>query len=380
MQAWFQKRAIPPRSKKTFGAGTSRAHESYDQTRFNGPKQQQRFDELMERRVLAERIFYLNHEGDYRSLCYLWRERKWTKLLKPYCNINTDILREFYANAFPSEGTPFSFSTKVAGRKIHFNRDEISEFLAAINAEANVDKISKAIMLEGRSVERNSSGVAIHYHRDDLKLESQVLLLFIMHNVRPRSHASTFIIDMAKLLHLMMTGRRIDVAWIISNEMRNVAESGKEFGSRIKSSCPLAFPGLIMGLLIASRVRLPNLTIFKIKTKKDEKYVDRYCLEKKIKKKETRESSSATLNYGDWDPRLRQAFSYTWHQNDSNHRVVLSLHDSFYRMQIQPGMQSNKGQQFMQSNKGQQFMTPDEFVAHIVWPGDRPFYQEGGWP
>ncbi|KAL5067546.1 hypothetical protein RYX36_018433 [Vicia faba] len=124
--------------------------------------------------------------------------------------------------------------------------------------------------------------------------------------------------DMSKLLHLMMIGRRIDVAQIISNEMRSMAENGKEFGSRIKSSCPLVFPGLIMGLLIASRVRLPNLTIFKIKIKVDDK------------------------------------------------------------MQIQPGMQSNEGQQFMQSNEGQQFMTPEEFATYIAWPGDRPFYQEEG--
>ncbi|KAL5058041.1 hypothetical protein RYX36_029645 [Vicia faba] len=48
------------KKQKTSGDGTSSAQESYDQTRFNGPKQQQRFDKLMERRVLAERIFYLN--------------------------------------------------------------------------------------------------------------------------------------------------------------------------------------------------------------------------------------------------------------------------------------------------------------------------------
>ncbi|KAL5056470.1 hypothetical protein RYX36_037152, partial [Vicia faba] len=59
--------------------------------------------------------------------------------------------------------------------------------------------------------------------------------------------------------------------------------------------------------------------------------MDNYCLEKKIKKKEAGETSFATLNYGDWDPCLCQAFSYTWDQNDSNHRVVLALHDSFYR-------------------------------------------------
>ncbi|KAL5065077.1 hypothetical protein RYX36_026814 [Vicia faba] len=185
------------KKQKTFGAGTSRAHESYNQTRFNGPEQQQRFNELMERCVLAERIFDLNLE----------------------------------------EGTPFSLSTKVAGIKIHFNRDAINEFLgdplilkegqlccyqAAINAEANVDKISKAILLEGQSMERNSSGVVIRYHRDDLKPEAQVLIIFIMHKVRPRSHASTFTVDTTKLLHLMMTEWRIYVSQIISNEIRNV--------------------------------------------------------------------------------------------------------------------------------------------------------------
>ncbi|KAL5073901.1 hypothetical protein RYX36_012885 [Vicia faba] len=196
------KRDNTSKKQNQSGAGTSRAQESYDQTRFNGPEQQQRFDELMERCILPEIIFSIN----------------------------------------PEEGTPFSFSTKVAGRTIHFNRDAISEFLGdplilkegqlccyqtAINAEANVDKISKAILLEGRSVVRNSSEVAICYHRDDLKPEAQVLLFFIIHN-------------------------------------------------------------------------------------------------------------------------------------------------------IHPNMQPNEGQQFMQSNEGQQFMTPDEFVAHIVWPRDKPFYQEEG--
>ncbi|KAL5060723.1 hypothetical protein RYX36_032327 [Vicia faba] len=72
------------KKQKTSGAGTSRAQESYDQTHFNGPEKQQRFDKLMERRVLPERIFAINPEGEYKSLCDLWREHKWMKLLKPH--------------------------------------------------------------------------------------------------------------------------------------------------------------------------------------------------------------------------------------------------------------------------------------------------------
>ncbi|KAI5414140.1 hypothetical protein KIW84_058328 [Lathyrus oleraceus] len=59
--------------------------------------------------------------------------------------------------------------------------------------------------------------------------------------------------DTTQLLYLIMSGKWIDVAQIIANGMIHVAESGKEFGTRTRSTCPLVFPDLIMGLLIASR-------------------------------------------------------------------------------------------------------------------------------
>ncbi|KAI5423225.1 hypothetical protein KIW84_046283 [Lathyrus oleraceus] len=64
-----------------------------------------------------------------KSLNALWSSRKWDKLLTPHRKINTEVLREFYTNAFPSAGFAFSFSTKVGGRTIHFHRDAINEFL-----------------------------------------------------------------------------------------------------------------------------------------------------------------------------------------------------------------------------------------------------------
>ncbi|KAL5067455.1 hypothetical protein RYX36_018342 [Vicia faba] len=91
-----------------------------------------------------------------------------------------------------------------------------------------------------------------------------------------------------------MEGKRIDVAQIIANEMRNVAEIGKEFGAGTKTTCPLVFRDLIIGLLIASRVRIPNVVHFKIKTKVNNTYVDRYCLEKKNKRGQMGQTSSET--------------------------------------------------------------------------------------
>ncbi|KAI5428617.1 hypothetical protein KIW84_033570 [Lathyrus oleraceus] len=157
----------------------------------------------------------------------------------------------------------------------------------SINTVPNVEEISKKILLDGREVERNPSGAAIRYRK------------------------------------------RIDVAQIITNEMRNVAESGKEFGTGTRSTCPLIFPGLIMGLLIASRVRIPNVVQFEIKTKVNYTYVNRFFLEKKKKRRQaeqTWQTLSNTLNYG---------------KPDLDHH----------------------------------FMTPEEFQTHIAWPGDKPFYQ-----
>ncbi|CAI8594304.1 unnamed protein product [Vicia faba] len=171
---------------------------------------------------------------------------------------------------------------------------------------------------------------------EDLLREAQVLLVLILHNIRPSSHTSAFTLDTPQLLYLIMLGRRIDVAQIIANEMRNVVESGKEFGAGTKTICPLVFPGLMMGLLIASRVQIPNMVHFKIKTKVNDMYVDKYCLEKKRREGQSGQTSSETLNYNDWDLRLRQDFTYTWDQNDSSHRVVMSLHDAIYKLKILP--------------------------------------------
>lgn len=152
-------------------------------------------------------------------------------------------------------------------------------------------------------------------------------------------------------------------------EMRNVAESGKEFGIGTRSTCPLVFPDFIMGFLIASRVRIPNVVPFEIKTKVNDTYVDMFCMEKKKNRRKVEQmgqTSSNTLNYGDWYPRLCQAFTYTWDQNDSIHMVVISLHDSFYMLHIQP-----EGQ----PDAGHHFMTLEEFQTHIAWHGDMLFYQ-----
>lgn len=54
---------------------------------------------------------------------------KWGTLINPQKNLNHDIVQEFYANAFPSKGEAFSFTSMVRGRFITFNKNAINKFL-----------------------------------------------------------------------------------------------------------------------------------------------------------------------------------------------------------------------------------------------------------
>lgn len=51
---------------------------------------------------------------------------KWGVLIAPPKHLNCDMIYEFYMNSLPSEGNPFTFSTMIRGRTIHFNRDAIN--------------------------------------------------------------------------------------------------------------------------------------------------------------------------------------------------------------------------------------------------------------
>lgn len=62
------------------------------------------------------------------------------------------------------------------------------------------------------------------------------------------------------------------------------------------------------------------------------------------------------------------AYSYTWDQNESNHRALNSLHDSMYMLQLHMGVPHDVAHQVM---------TPEAFQTHVSWPGVRPFYLEG---
>ncbi|MCI36492.1 hypothetical protein A2U01_0057715, partial [Trifolium medium] len=93
--------------------------------------------------------------------------------------------------------------------------------------------------------------------REDMKVKVQLVLLFIYYNLLPRSHLSNAPMNIAGLLYMVTSGTEIDIARVISNEMKAIACSVVTDFSRPK--CPLAYPALIMGLIRKARILIPPL-------------------------------------------------------------------------------------------------------------------------
>jgi len=163
--------------------------------------------------------------------------------------------------------------------------------------------------------------------------------------------------------------------------MKIVAES--RIKPPAKHNCPLNFPGLIIGLCREARIVIPSHVHETIKRPITDKYIGRYCTGRRdraravaplaqpappVPQEPQPELAPQQFLFSEWDPRYLAAYTYTWDQNEANHRALNTIQDSMYRLQLQFGVPQAPAHQLM---------TPDAFQAHVAWPGVRPFYPGG---
>ncbi|MCI78754.1 hypothetical protein A2U01_0100025, partial [Trifolium medium] len=67
-----------------------------------------------------------------------------------------------------------------------------------------------------------------------MKPSAQLILLFILYNILPRSRLSDATMNIMGLLHFIHDGKDMDIARVISNEMKAIASSGVTDFSRPK--------------------------------------------------------------------------------------------------------------------------------------------------
>jgi len=117
---------------KNIKASASHASQErpYDHLKFKPAYHQDRYMELVKEGFWSEKVFNISPLGHYKEIARLFAKQKWQTLLQPPTMINSELLREFYANALPNNPTdPFPFETFVRGRTISFNRKAINKYL-----------------------------------------------------------------------------------------------------------------------------------------------------------------------------------------------------------------------------------------------------------
>jgi hypothetical protein len=250
-------------SKKRKGGNTSRPVPiQFDTDKFVGPKQAARYIALEKRKILPEKRFLINPEGTNRTFAGLINSKKWDRLISPLEHYDIATVREFYANALPNDDEPFTWTSRVSGRPVAFDRDAINRVLGEplhlgaeerdtyhqdLRLHRDTDAISAALLLKGKSVELNPSGVPMRYHREDMIPLAQLILLLVLTNIKPKSHTSTVPIPVAHLVHCILTNIQIDVARIIALELKSVIESGLKSGgtSELSPGFPLSNHGFV---------------------------------------------------------------------------------------------------------------------------------------
>ena len=226
--------------KRKVGSTSRTVPIQFDTDKFIGAKQAARYVALEKRKILPEKRFLINAQGDYRTFAGLINSKKWDKLISPPESYDIDIVHEFYANALPNDDEPFTWTTRVSGRQVAFDRDAINRVLGEplhlgvnerdvyhrdLRLHRDTNTISATLLFEGKSVEVNRSGVPVRYHREDMIPLAQLILMLVLTNIKPKSHASTVPIPVAHLVHCILTNVQIDVARIIAIEMKFVVES-----------------------------------------------------------------------------------------------------------------------------------------------------------
>jgi len=86
-----------------------------------------------------------------------------------------------------------------------------------------------------------------------MKPKAGIIFKFLIHNAWPKSHVTTAPRTVTPLIYHICKGREVDVARIISRELKHIA-----LGGAVGAETRLCFSGFIMGLIRHHEVQIPN--------------------------------------------------------------------------------------------------------------------------
>ncbi|GAU42855.1 hypothetical protein TSUD_13230 [Trifolium subterraneum] len=290
---------------------------------FFDPAQFARFQELQARKIWPENEFSIMANGKHRSFVEAIENLGWGKLIDPGRYINPELVSEFYANALPTDLTQsFPYTTKVRNRHIRFDRDAINDFLGKPYTRESEDDLCDYVVTLAQGLPLGEKG-------EDMIPMARLALLFILHNVIPRSHISDVTMPNLGLIYCLFKGSQVDIAKVISQELKEVflSSTGKK-----KQSQHI-----------------------------DDKHVERWC----YPKKSIQTQQLALPQFNDQQPNPpqftdQQLMYHLMDHNTANHRADVNLYEAMYQMSL-----------------NQPLCEPSHFYSQVAWPGDMPQFGDG---
>ncbi|KOM55968.1 hypothetical protein LR48_Vigan10g186000 [Vigna angularis] len=336
-------RLPPTRSHKGKRRRTSPSPERPIRNLFRDPKRQERYEQIKHWYFITERKVVLLPE-EYDPFLNGLLRRNWMRLADPLPKFDLEIVREFYANAYPLDGLGDRRS-KVRGRWVTYDRASISEFLG-----------HPLPLVEGQLCDytrRRRSQEAFD--------EEEVVNLICISNRSYRLGSSS---DPRKILRTYMKtlaqDLTLDVATIIFEEIHKFVRYEVNKNNE-KSKGALGFPALITALCQAQGVEV-DLSV-KIRPTITKRFIEKFCtnpaeivpqLEQPAAVEQTPcPEQQPQLNIHDelleQMRYLRLQMEHTCQQNISIHRGQLHLHEYLYNNVRGPYPS----------------MTPPEFLAYL---------------
>ena len=203
--------------------------------------------------IIMERVMKLDTLEDT-CIPAVFKERTWTKLLKPNGVMYSEIIKEFFSNA-SVEGD--HIDCWVRHKEFVITRESIQEFLEVrppsqpimIQYEDRLESIEEMVRILGGTLKKSSMNTI------PFTPEMRTIAYVLIHNLYPVTSLTTLSAPRTIFLYDLFTHKEIDICGHIFHLLKKSIE-------KQNSETVMPFPSLIMSLISKAKLKLlSSLTI-----------------------------------------------------------------------------------------------------------------------
>ncbi|RYR53039.1 hypothetical protein Ahy_A06g027895 [Arachis hypogaea] len=204
----------------------------FDAGRFKTAFHELQYEWIKNKKILPELTFQFN-EDECPKIKEKIAQRGWPKLINPKTKINTNIIKEFYANAVREDSTRApTFKSYVRGTEVDFSPTAITRTLQLksphfdeLNYQVRVSNVPDEDELEeivsdmcviGSDWERYSDKRPKFIRRGDIIPEAKGWFELVRRSILPAANNFEVNIAQATMVHCLVKGGSINVHEIIA--------------------------------------------------------------------------------------------------------------------------------------------------------------------